>query len=101
MNPYLVLGVPLDASDQQIRSAYLAAIKLATPESDPERFKLLAAAHEQIKDERSRKRYELLTRECPGDSPLDVLRRYLPFAPVPTPLGLESLKEFLRLCSKK
>jgi DnaJ domain len=100
MNPYLVLGVPRDADDQRIRRAYLEALKQATPESDPERFKAVTKAYADIKDEKSRLRHELLNSDCPGESPLDAFLNHLHVAPRPAPLSYEGLKEFLRLCSK-
>lgn len=100
MNPYLTLGVPRDADDQRIRRAYLEGVKQATPETDPERFKALAAAYEKIKDQTSRGRHALLDRECPGDSPLDVFLKHVRMAPRPAPLSIEHMKDYLRLCSK-
>lgn len=100
MNPYLVLGVSRQADGSAIRQAYLDAIKRATPESDPERFKLVTAAYAKIKDEASRYRYLLFDRECPGDSPLDAFFRHVRLAPRPAPLPHEAMKAFLRSCSK-
>ena len=100
MNPYLVLGVPRDADDARIRRAYLEAVKEATPETHPARFKQIAAAYEKIKDETSRYRYELFNTECPGDSPLDVFLRHARLAARPAPLGFEAMKALLRSCSK-
>ena len=54
MNPYLVMGVPRDADDPQIRRAYLEALKQVTPEADPERFQALTRAYDLIKDQTSR-----------------------------------------------
>ncbi|MDD2604721.1 MAG: J domain-containing protein [Desulfobacteraceae bacterium] len=51
---YLRLGVALDATDAQIRKAYLALIRVHTPERDPARFQEIAAAYERIKDEAAR-----------------------------------------------
>ena len=48
---YLRLGVAPDATDAQIRKAYLALIRTHTPEKDPARFKEIATAYERIKDE--------------------------------------------------
>lgn len=100
MNPYLVLGVPRDADDACIRQAYLAAIKIATPETQPARFKEIAAAYDKIKDETSRCRHELFDTEAPGDSPLDALVRHARLAARPVPPGHEAMKEFLRACAK-
>ncbi len=100
MNPYLVLGVPRDADDQRIRRAYIEGIKVATPETDPVRFKALASAYEKIKDETSRHRHQLFDTTCPGDSPLDVVLRHMQHGARPAPLPFEAMKEFLRACSK-
>lgn len=100
MNPYLALGVPPNADDSTIRRAYLEAIKQASPESDPARFKILAAAYEQIKDESSRYQYELFHTEVPGNSPLDAFLQHARAAARLQPMPFESMKEFLRLCAK-
>src|SRR6476646_5336486 len=101
MNPYLVIGVPRDADDSQIRRAYLEALKQVTPETNPERFQALTRAYDLIKDQTSRLKYEAFNCDCPGDSPLDAFIRHLRAAPRPGPLSYEHLKEYLRLCSKE
>jgi DnaJ-class molecular chaperone len=100
MNSYLVLGVPHTADDANIRHAYLEAIKLATPESDPDRFKSLAEAYEKIKDEASRNSYYLFHTDASGDSPLEVFLRHIRLCARPRPLTFEAMQEFLRACSK-
>ena len=100
MNPYLALGVPPNADDPTIRRAYLDAIKQASPESDPARFKILAAAYEQIKDETARYQYELFHTEVPGNSPLEAFLQHVRTTAQPKPMPFESMKEFLRLCAK-
>ncbi|MCI0534820.1 MAG: J domain-containing protein [Verrucomicrobiales bacterium] len=99
-NPYVTLGVTLDADDQTIRRAYLEAVRLAPPDHDPKRFQAVSTAYEQIKDESSRHRYTLFNREPPGDSPLDVFVRFLRLVPQTTPLPADAMKEFLRACAK-
>jgi curved DNA-binding protein CbpA len=100
MNPYLELGVPRDADDQRIRRAYLEAIKEATPETDPDRFKTLTDAYNKIKDETARYRYELFHTDSPGASPLDLFLRHARLRAKPAPLPFEAMKEYLRSCSK-
>ena len=100
MNPYLVLGVPSDADDGTIRRTYLAALKLAPPDRVPQRFQDINAAYEQIKDETSRHRYTLFNKTPPGDSPLDVFLRYARLRTHVQPMAFDSMKEFLRSCSK-
>jgi curved DNA-binding protein CbpA len=99
MNPYLILGVARDADDAVIRKAYLEAIKEATPETQPARFKEIASAYAKIKNETSRHRYELFDTECPDDSPLGVFLRHARLAARSKPLSLEAMKELLRASS--
>jgi len=100
MNPYLVLGVACDADDARIRQAYLEALKTATPDADPQRFKIVSAAYAQIKDETSRHRHTLHNFDVPGDSPWDAFARYARLAVKPKPLPFEAMKDYLRSCSK-
>lgn len=100
MNPYVVLGVPAHADDARVRQAYLEAVKAATPETHPARFKEIAGAYEKIKDEPSRCRHELFDTACPGDSPLDAFLRHAQLTARRTPLGFDEMKNFLRACAK-
>ena len=100
MNPYIVLGVTPEADDKTIRSAYLEGIREAPPERDPERFKALSTAYHRIKDEKSRHEYELFNRDSPGNSPLEVFLTFARCCAKPTPMPYETMKEYLRLCSK-
>jgi curved DNA-binding protein CbpA len=100
MNPYLVLNVPLDADDETIRRAYLTAIKSAPPDLEPQRFQAIHSAYDQIKDEAARHRRTLFNKTPPGDSPLDVFVRYAQLQSRFKPLSFESMKQFLRSCSK-
>ena len=99
MNPYTILGVGPSAGDHEIRRAYIEAIKQAPPDVDPERFAVLNRAYESIKDEKSRHKYALFNKECPGDSPLDALVRNARLQSPPRPLPLDAMKEFLRKCA--
>jgi curved DNA-binding protein CbpA len=100
MNPYLILGVPLQSDDAQIRRAYLEAVKRTPPDTHPERFQAANQAYEAIKDESSRLKYYLFDKTCPADSPLDAFVRHVRSGPSLKPLPFEEMKEFLRACSK-
>lgn len=94
MNPYQVLRVPPDATDEVIRAAYLIAIKRCPPERDPRQFERLAAAYERIKDEESRLNMILDPPEPEASTPVAVLlesARENPF-----PRDMDTLKKFLR-----
>ena len=100
MNPYTVLGVPLDADDKQIRKAYLEAIKIATPEAHPRRFQSLNKAYQSIKDKSARCQYSIMDTSMPGHSPLDTVLRFAQNHLVNEPLSYNNMLEHLKKCAK-
>ena len=48
-NPYEILGVPAAATDAEVKAAYLAAVRAHPPEREPEAFKSIRAAYEQLR----------------------------------------------------
>ena len=66
IDPYRVLGVQPEASDEAIRAAYLAAIRESPPERDRERFEKVREAYEAISDQRCRLAHELFDHSEPS-----------------------------------
>ncbi len=100
MNPYLILGVTPQATDADIRAAYLDAVKQATPDTNPVRFQAVCTAYEKIKDPARRLEYLLFNQDCPGDSPLEAVVRCAQTRRPPVPLPMAAMKEYLRLWTK-
>lgn len=53
-NPYEILGLDRDASQEEIRKAYFNLVRRFTPERDGEKFKEIRAAYEQLRDLKKR-----------------------------------------------
>lgn len=71
-----VLEVAADASESELRAAYIEKVRLHPPDQDPERFELVRDAYEQLRDPRVRVRRVL---ECPDPfAPLSNLLTDLP-----------------------
>jgi len=49
-DPFAVLGLEDTADDEAIRAAYLRAIRTSPPDRDPEGFRRVRAAYEQLRD---------------------------------------------------
>lgn len=49
-NPWSILGLALDADDNQIRSAYLQKVKEYPPDRAAEQFERIRDAYEQLRD---------------------------------------------------
>src|SRR4051812_14727538 len=58
-DPYTTLGVAADADDDAIRRRYLELTRQFPPEQHPERFAMVRAAYEKVKDIDSRARHRL------------------------------------------
>lgn len=50
IDPFLVLGLTVDASEQDVRARYLELIKESPPEKDPDRFRRIQAAYQLARD---------------------------------------------------
>ena len=57
--PYEILDVAADASDAEIKQAYLQKVKDNPPDRNQEQFRSINTAYESIKDSKSRMRYAL------------------------------------------
>lgn len=82
-DPYLILGIDLDADDAAVEQAYLDAIKRCPPERDAERFNAIRQAFEQLRGRRDRIGHALFDRTPP--QPADLLDRAGPPGPPARP----------------
>jgi curved DNA-binding protein CbpA len=70
-NPTDVLGVSPDASDEEIRAAYLLKVRESPPDRAPEQFERIRDAYEMLRDPRRRRRQQLFAAD--PVSPLAVI----------------------------
>jgi curved DNA-binding protein CbpA len=61
MDPRAVLGLSLNATEEEIRAAYLRKVKEYPPERSPEQFEKIRDAYETLRDPRRRMRSLLLS----------------------------------------
>ncbi|TAK31713.1 MAG: hypothetical protein EPO21_16875 [Chloroflexota bacterium] len=59
-DPYAVLGVSPESTPSEIRGAYFALVRAHPPERDPEGFKRIRAAYDQLRSPRKRAELTLL-----------------------------------------
>jgi curved DNA-binding protein CbpA len=58
-DPYAILDLPADASDETIRRRYLELVKQFSPEHHPDKFAQIRQAYESLRDRETRLRYRL------------------------------------------
>jgi curved DNA-binding protein CbpA len=78
-DPYRVLGLPVTASQVEIKRAYFALIRQYPPETEAETFKIIRAAYEQLKDIQRRVETDIFRPQPPP-----------PWQPPPTDLSLDT-----------
>ena len=61
LDPRIVLGVGQDATDEQIRVAYLRKLKEFPPDRSPAEFEQIRDAYELLRDRRQRFRHLLFS----------------------------------------
>lgn len=61
MNPYEILGISVNASEQEIRAAYLHKVKEFPPDKSPQDFERVRDAFEALHDPRKRARAMLVS----------------------------------------
>ncbi|KOR29606.1 hypothetical protein TI03_01905 [Achromatium sp. WMS1] len=93
-DPYLVLGVPQNVDDEQVRAAYINAIKLTPPEWDMSHFETIRNAYEAIKDRRTRLAYSVLNDNML--TAIDLLDKAAPIQTGPQRPELELFTALLR-----
>lgn len=60
-DPYQVLGIPLEAGDEEIRAAYVRKVKEFPPDRAPHEFEKVRDAYELLRDPGRRTRHLLLS----------------------------------------
>jgi len=58
MNYYELLNIDRDADGNEIKRAYFSAVKLHSPDSDPEGFKAIRIAYETLSNQKKRDEYD-------------------------------------------
>lgn len=61
MNANEILGVPANASEEEIRTAYLSKVKEFPPDRSPEEFESIRDAYDTLRDPRCRAKALLLS----------------------------------------
>lgn len=68
-DPYNVLGLARQASETEIKRAYFQMVRQFPPEREPEKFREIRTAYEQLRDPQSRARTALFLLQPPPALP--------------------------------
>ncbi len=61
-----ILDVSTDASDDDIKKAYLKKVRIYSPEQAPDEFKKIRSAFDLISTEKKRIKYQLFNKDMPN-----------------------------------
>lgn len=65
-NPFEILAVSADATDEVIKKAYLKKVKEYPPDQAPEQFQAVRSAYESVQNHKARLAYTLFHIEPPN-----------------------------------
>lgn len=100
-NPWLVLGVPQEADDADVRRAYLELVRTFPPDRHPARFRAVQEAYEALKTKDRRVEYRLFNTCPPAETPLAAFAQAVWEAGGRRPPSRETLMELFRSCAKR
>jgi curved DNA-binding protein CbpA len=78
VDPYQVLGLPRQATPEDIKKAYFAQVREHPPETDPDQFKVIRAAYDALR-----------TPEAKSATDLFLLHPPVPYEPYKRPPGYD------------
>ncbi len=99
INPFLVLNVPLKATDAEVRAAYHEMLRRFTPEQAPEEFQAVQEAYAALKTERDRWRWHLLHDQPPGEGVLAVVEQFSRLPGRAKPPGVTPFRNLMTACA--
>ncbi len=99
MDPFLVLGLEADATDQQIEERYLECIQKYPPDQAPELFTLHRQAYEKLRDEAGRLDNQLRYFDKTGQALTEDFPK-LPRELKRQPLSQQGLRNLLHHCKE-
>lgn len=99
MNPFIVLNLPRDCTDEEVRSAYHTLLRKYPPETFPTEFQQIQEAANALKTQRDRWHQHLFFLPKNAASPLETLDDYARLPRPKLPPGLPAFKTLLRACA--
>lgn len=99
MNPFLILDVPVTATDDEVRTAYQNLLRRFTPEQRPDEFQLIQEAYQALRTGRDRWRWRLF--HLPGErsGPKEALDAFARIPGRARPPGAAAFRSFLGACA--
>jgi len=99
MNPFLVLDVPVDATDEQVRAAYQNLLRRYPPEHRPREFQNIQEAYQAARTAAARQRWLLFHLPEGRIGPLKALENFARLPGRMKPPGATAFRTFLRGCA--
>lgn len=99
MNPFLVLDVPVTATDEEVRAAYQRLLRRFSPEHRPEEFQLIQEAYQALRTARDRWQWRLFHLPKERTSPLQAMEAFARIPGRARPPGAAAFRSFLSSCT--
>lgn len=99
MNPFLVLDLPPDANDGDVRSAYQRLLRKYPPEHRPEQFQQIQEAYGLLRTSHDRWQWKLLHLKASRTGPVEALEEFARLPAKLRPPGAKPFQALLKSCA--
>lgn len=99
MNPFLVLGVGIETTDEEVRAAYRALLRRFTPEHRPVQFQMIQEAYNVLRTERDRIKWRLSHVPKESQTLIEVVDNFSRVPGAMRPPGATAFRSFLQGCA--
>ncbi len=99
MNPFLVLDVPVDTTDEQVRAAYQNLLRRFPPEHKPSEFQIIQEAYQATRTAPDRLRWQLFHVPDERIGPMEAMEKFAHLPGKMKPPGAAPFRTFLRGCA--
>jgi DnaJ-class molecular chaperone len=99
MNPFLVLDVPVTATDEVVRAAYQRLLRRFSPEHRPEEFQMIQEAYQALRTARDRWQWRLFHLPKERTGPLRAVETFARMPGRARPPGAAAFRAFLGACA--
>jgi curved DNA-binding protein CbpA len=99
MNPFIVLNLPYDCSDEDVRGSYQKLLRSHSPERHPEQFQVIQEAYQALINESARWNWRLFNTKKDQRSPVEALAEFAHLPGRSHPPGDLAFRQLLTACT--
>ncbi len=99
INPFIVLDLPVTATDEEVRAAYQRLLRKYPPEQRPREFQIIQEAYTSLRTRRDRLKWRLFHLQEDWEGPQQALDEFTSIPGILRPPGAAAFRAYLTSCA--